>query len=100
MRHSTGDLTDRFHFLRLGELFARLAQFLAGVAEDSLSAFALRRIARQNEAGRCCTDQKDDEKRRYAPNQRPSQNYPADPESYKNESRSGAHARTTTQSRP
>ncbi len=36
MRHPAGELADGFHFLRLGELLARLPQLLTGIAEHAL----------------------------------------------------------------
>src|SRR5260370_35675667 len=105
MRDSTGELTDRFHLLRLGELLAYLIQLLAGVAENSLGAPALRCVGRQDEARRRDTDHENEEKSRgplaYAPGQRtPFENGPPGREPQQNERGSGGGARTAAQSRP
>jgi hypothetical protein len=36
MRHSAGELADGFHFLRLGELLARLSQLATCIAENAV----------------------------------------------------------------
>src|ERR1700693_3507207 len=99
MRDPTGELTDRFHLLRLGELLAYLVQLLAGVAENSLGAPALRCIGRQCEAGGCDTDHENKEKRRgrlaHDPGQRTaSENGLPGRDAQENEARSGGVART------
>ena len=50
VRHSTGELADRLHFLRLGELLARLSELSTSIAENAVGSPAQRNVSRQRDA--------------------------------------------------
>src|SRR3977135_3643487 len=106
MRHATGELTDGFHLLRLGELLARLAQLAPGLAENALGAPALHGVGRQDEARHCDAAHEYEVKRRgplvHAPGKRTASKEDGFPdrEAQENECGSGGIARTAAQCRP
>src|SRR6266567_923852 len=105
MRDSTGELADGFHFLRLGELLARLPQLPTGVAENPLCPPAQRNVSRQGGAGHGDADHEHEKERRgflmRAGRKRSASKYRAPKNEAKEyEGRSGGVAWAAAQRRP